>query len=104
MSFELYTPDAIKMHDRSTFEFRFFLQAMVNRRAVGALRYGDPPQRRQRYMTRMAKELEAYRKEGNFEQLLNIAMYAFLESAAPENPKLHFDPSAASVTRAEFGV
>ena len=52
----------------------------------------------------MKRELRAYIQDGNFEQLLNIAVYCFLESAAPENPKLHFDPTADSVTRAEFGV
>ena len=104
MILELYIPDSIKLDGRTTVNFRAFLQAMVNRRAVGALRYGDKPSHRQRYMSRMHREIDHYRKDGNFEQLLNIAVYAFLESEAPENSKLHFDPTAASVTRKEFGV
>lgn len=103
MILELNIPDSISLDHGTTVEFRAFLQAMVNRRCVGALRYGDRPDRRQRYMSRLFRELDAYKKSGNFEQLLNIAVYAFLESAAPENNKLYFDPRAASVTRSEFG-
>lgn len=103
MTFDLRIPDSIPLDPRVTLEFRAFLQAVVNRRCVGALRYGDRPKAKQRYMSRLARELKAYRKDGNFEQLLNIAVYAFLESAAPENHKLHFDPTADSVTRSEFG-
>jgi len=54
-------------------------------------------------MTRLSKELKAYRKDGNIEQLLNIAVYAFLESVAPENPKIHWNAAADSVTRGEMG-
>lgn len=103
MILELHIPDSISLDSRTTLEFHAFLQAMINRRCVGALRYGDRPDRRQRYMSRLSKELDTYKDSGNFEQLLNIAVYAFLESAAPENKKLHFDPRAASVTRSEFG-
>ncbi len=84
-------------------EFEAFLQALVNRRVVGELRYGTP-QRRQRYMSRMRRELKAYVKDGNLEQLLNIAVYCFLEAYAPENKKFHVNPSVDSVTREEFGV
>jgi hypothetical protein len=76
-----------------------FLQQMANRAAVGALRYGCVPDAERNYMSRLAKELAAYRRNGNREHLLNIAVYAWLEGEAPENRKYHFDASAASVTR-----
>lgn len=104
MTIELQIPDSVPLNPRVTREFRAFLQAVVNRRCVGALRYGDHPVKRQKYMTRLSKELRAYRKDGNAEQLMNIAVYAFLESAAPENKKLHWDATVDSVTRAEMGV
>lgn len=100
---ELELPDSLVLSSRVLSEFRAFLQAMCNRRIVGALRYGAKPNRRQKYMTRLSKELRAYRSEGNFEQLLNIAVYAYLESAAPENSKLHWNAYADSITRADMG-
>lgn len=86
--------------------FFHFLQEMAYRRTVGSTRYEKygVPIRRQRYMTRMKRELKAYEKSGNHEQLLNIAVYAFLESYAPENRKYHFNPAVDSVTRKEMGV
>lgn len=104
MVIELKIPDSIALDLATTLDFKMFLQAVVNRRCVGALRYGDRPQRRQRYLSRLTKELEAYRADGNYEQLLNIAVYCFLESVTPENRKFHFDPAAASVTRDQFGT
>lgn len=103
MKLELEIPDSIRLDERTTVHFRSFLQAVVNRRAVGVLRYGDKPTRRKRYQRRLAMEFKKYRAEGNFEQLLNIAVYAFLESEAPENKKFHFDPLAASATREALG-
>lgn len=103
MILELRIPDDIPLDPYVTVEFRAFLQAVVNRRCVGALRYGDKPHRRQKYMTRLGKELKAYRKTGNAEQLMNIAVYAFLESAAPENSKHHWDAAVDSITRAQMG-
>ncbi len=100
---ELRAPGSIPLDPQTTGEFRAFLQQVVNRRCVGALRYGDRPKKKQRYMTRLSKELKAYRKDGNIEQLLNIAVYAFLESVAPENPKIHWNAAADSVTRGEMG-
>lgn len=80
------------------FEWKCFLQLMTNRKQVGGLRYG-PPAKKQKYLSRMKKELAAYEKTGNMEQLLNIAVYCFLESEAPENRKFHFDNTVDSVTR-----
>lgn len=93
MTIELYLPDSIPLDHQTSVEFRYFLQAVVNRRVVGSLRY-EPERRptpKNRYMTRMKKEIDSYKRDGNFEQLLNIAVYAFLESAAPENKKLYFE-------------
>ena len=104
MTIELNIPDSIHSDPYVIVEFKAFLQQVVNRKCVGALRYGDKPNRRKQYMSRLKKELEVYKKTGNFEQLLNIAVYAFLESAAPENRKFHFDATVESATRGEFGV
>ncbi len=104
MIIELKIPDSIPLDPQVTVEMRFFLQAFVNRRGVGALRYGDKPRAKQRYMSRLRKELASYIREGNAEQLMNIAVYAFLESVAPENKKIHWDVTAESVTRGEFGI
>lgn len=75
-----------------------FFQASANRLMVGHLRYG-PHDARKLYVTRLRKELKAYVETGNFEHLVNISNYAFLESLAPQNKKLHFDTAAASATR-----
>lgn len=88
--------NAIQLREVSS--FAKFLQMMSNRRAVGGERYG-PIKVSAGYLTRLKKELKAYEKTGNMEQLLNIAVYAFLESYAPENPKFHFDNTVKSVTR-----
>jgi hypothetical protein len=101
MTIHLQIPDSLKLKHH-TEEYRCYLQAMLNRILVGELRYG-PPNRRKRYMRRMSLELRAYRRDGNFEQLLNLCNYAYLESVAPENKKLYFDPAAASATREELG-
>lgn len=96
--------------------WRAFLQAMTNRMLQGGLRYGKPD-KRQNYLSRLEKEWEVYsgaycavvnrdieppfKYEGNFEQLLNIAVYCWLESEAPQHPRFHFDNNVGSVTRDE---
>jgi len=70
MVLDIHLPDGLD--HKTAVEFRAFLQATANRIWVGDLRYGVP-HRRKRYMTRLSKELRAYR--------------------------LFFDPSVASVTR-----
>lgn len=100
MIISLHIPDTLHLKHQE--EYRCYLQAMLNRILVGELRYG-PPDRRKRYMRRLSLELKAYRRDGNFEQLLNLCNYAYLESVAPENRKLYFDPAAASATREELG-
>lgn len=99
---EIRIPQSLCPQPDKLEDFRAFLQMMANRRTVGQFRYGDPTSK-QRYMTRLGKELAAYKVAGNIEQLVNIAVYAYLEMEAPENPKHHFDPTAESITRAEMG-
>ncbi len=82
-------------------EFQWFMQLMQNRRLVGGMRYG-PINARKKYMTRLSKEFKSYKSTGNAEQLVNIAVYAFLEFYAPENKKYHFDNTVDSVTRKEM--
>ncbi len=77
----------------------------MDRRQIGHLRYehrNGGPVRRQKYMTRIKKELAAYERDGNAEQLFNIAVYCYLETRAPENKKFHFDATVESVTRGKF--
>ena len=78
--------------------FRNFIQRMSNRIEQGECRYGEANENA-RYLSRLKKELIVYEKTGNFEQLLNIANYCFLESIAPQNKKFHFDNTIGSVTR-----
>ena len=101
MKIELEVPDSLT-HLSNLDEIEFFLQAALNRLLVGGLRYGSA-NRRKLYMRRMGLELAAYKKTGNFENLLNLANYAYLESLTPENSRLFFDPAAASVTREKLG-
>lgn len=82
--------------------FREFLQMLVNRRALGQLRYGTP-NKKQKYLSRLRKELEAYSSTGNQEHLLNIAVYCGLEIQCPEHPNSYIDVTADSATRDEFG-
>ena len=92
-----------KLPTKESIEFQWFLQLMQNRRLVGGMRYG-PINYKKKYMTRLNKELRAYREAGNAEQLINIAVYAFLEFYAPENKKFHFDNTVDSVTRKDMGL
>lgn len=75
-----------------------FMQRMIFRLAQGHAQYG-PPERRKNYMTRIEKEINAYKKSGNCELLYNIANYCWLESQAPQNKKFHYDQTVGSVTR-----
>ena len=98
MKAEVFITEKIPMPDKP--ELVQFLQRIANRRMVGHLRYGLD--KKFRYMSRLSAELKSYRKTGNAEQLLNIAVYAYLEQQAPENVKFHFDPTADSATRGKF--
>ena len=80
--------------------FKAFIQGQWNRLEVGELRYG-PGNKKQKYLTRMRKELNHYIKTGNAEQLFNIANYCLLEFMFPEHKKHFFNPEEKSVTRKE---
>lgn len=80
-----------------------FLQRVANRFVVGGLRYGSP-RKEKKYLSRLKEELKCYKKTGNNEHLLNVAVYCCLESIAPENKQFHFDPTVDSVTREKFGA
>lgn len=95
-------PDSIVIASRQISALRSFLQSMVNRLAVGHLRYREP-HKGKCYQTRAVKELEAYTRTGNQEHLYNAANYCFLETVAPQHPNSHFDPTAKSATRRQLG-
>lgn len=99
---ELALPGTMPITFRDLIDFRAFFQQVLNRAGVGNVRYGEIDTRK-RYMTRIGKELRAYRRTGNVEHLLNIAVYAWLESVRPEHRKQHWDATAESATRAEMG-
>jgi hypothetical protein len=50
-------------------------------------------------MHRLELELKEYKITGNNEHLLNVAVYCWLESMAPENKRFHFDATVDSATR-----
>jgi hypothetical protein len=82
-------------------EFSQFLQRMAARRDQGYATYRSPPPGRN-FCSGLERELRAYKRTGNQEQLINIAVYAFCESVCPEREETHFDPHVGSVTRREF--
>jgi hypothetical protein len=101
--FRVTLPNITSLDPSTTTSFRHFLQAMMDRRIQGACRYGDKPKKQQLYRTRIKKELIEYDKTHNMEQLLNVAVYCWLESEAPQNGIIHFDANVESVTRSEMG-
>lgn len=96
---EIYWPESISVQFHYRTELKAFIQSIANRAAQGSLRYPGPASKKKKYLTRLKIELREYERTGNFEQLLNLAVYCFLESLAPENPKFHFDNTVDSVTR-----
>jgi hypothetical protein len=98
LTLTIEVPDSLSINHDKIKIFRVFTQSMMNRLLVGELRYGSP-KKKQRYLTRLKKEIEHYNSNGNAEQLINIANYCVLEWIAPEHPKHHFDNTIESVTR-----
>jgi hypothetical protein len=94
----LVIPESIPLDIQTICNYRAFLQACLNRRCVGALRYGGIT-KKQRYATRLKLEIKAYERTGNIEHLLNCSVYCFLESEAPQNKKAHWNALVKSVTR-----
>ena|ERR1700761_8568608 len=80
-----------------------FVQGMANRLIQGFFRYGRST-KEQKYMQRMTLELQAYKRTGNYEHLMNLANYALLESEAPENKKFHYNAYVESATRGKSGT
>jgi hypothetical protein len=69
-----------------------FVEGMVNRLVMGALRYG-----RERntmaaydYLGRLAGEIDKYKATGNTEHLLDAANMLLLESEFGQHPRKHF--------------
>lgn len=103
MTITLNVPESLEsLFSPEINEYQWFLQACLNRLMVGGLRYGIIPMRNELYLKQITLELKAYRRNGNFEHLINAANYCYLESRAPQNKKFHFDPTAASATREEL--
>lgn len=99
---EIKLPGTVPIPMEDLADLRRFLQAMVYRAGVGNLRYGSPATRK-KYLTRMSKELKAYKATGNAESLFNLAVYAWLETVTPEHRNQHFNMAAESVTRGTMG-
>lgn len=99
---EIKLPGTLPIPMQDLVELRAFLQAMLFRAGVGHVRYGSPATQK-KYLTRLSKELKAYKETGNAESLFNIAVYAWLESFAPEHKNQHWDMAAESVTRGTMG-
>ena len=95
MTVQLWCSDKIKLDSKPLF---VFLQQIINRALQGHCRYGSL-NKAQRYMHRLELELKEYKKTGNNEHLLNVAVYCWLESMAPENKRFHFDATVDSATR-----
>lgn len=93
---ELQLTNRIKLADSA--QIQDFFQKMLNRLVVGQIRYGKAAAGK-KYLSKLELELKAYKKEGNKEQLFNVANYALLEFLHPEHPKSHFDDRRNSVTR-----
>lgn len=98
MEITLNIPNDLPFDEITRRCFRCFMQSQIDRLLIGEHRYGTPDKRK-RYLDRIKKELKAYELSGNYEHLLNLANYAFLESEAPQNRNFHFNPLIGSVTR-----
>lgn len=89
------TPETIKA-------FEQMAQWMANRLTVGVVRY-DPPRHERRYLSRLEREVKAYKRTGNIEHLINAANYCVLEYMRPEHTSPHHNNEAVSVTRGRPG-
>lgn len=101
MKIETWWSDRIKA-PISLSMLRDMFQAMANHALQGYTRYGEPKVE-QKYMTRLGLEYKAYRRTGNWRHLVNVAVYAALEAARPENGKFHRGEEGESVTRGKMG-
>ena len=122
MKLTINVPDSLEkvLTEQQLVNWQGFLQMMTNRVLQGGVRYGRPDKRKryaERLETEWVKYLGAYwvfdtsteyylktypkQKARNFELLLNIAVYCWLESEAPQHPRFHFDNTVESATRDE---
>ena len=95
MTIELFWSDKLKRPDANL--FKAFAQAMVMRLMQGWPTYGFDA--RFQYLTRLEREVCAYRETGNREHLINAANYCYMESEKPELLGSHWDNGVKSVTR-----
>ena len=83
-----------------------FMQGMLNRVAVGYLRYGANSAKRTSKNTvqklsvdvRIYRVLNKYLRTGNTEFLIDVANYAMLEFMDPVHKEAHFNPSDSDPT------
>jgi hypothetical protein len=86
---EQYDIDSLKRTERNP----EFDEARMNRKIIGAFRYGlfgDPNKPSWDRISRAIYELEQYRIDGNDERLLDIANMCELEYTEGNHPKKHF--------------
>jgi len=95
---EIFWCCKLNLSKRTEEGFRGFVNKMSKRIAQGHARYGHP-NKDKKYMTRLVLEVNAYKKTGNLEHLINAANYCFLEHLEPENKRFHFDATVDSATR-----
>lgn len=102
MKLELEWPKSVPKNQFS----QEFLQGMLNRVAVGYLRYGENSAKRtsknavQKLSVdaRVYRVLSKYLKTGNTEFLMDVANYAMLEFMDPVHKEAHFSPSDSDPT------
>lgn len=61
-----------------------FLQCMVNAMCMSAFKYGDVTQKQSmKSLDRINDEIEAFKKDGNLEHLVNVANWAMIRFMYP---------------------
>lgn len=73
-----------------------FEKLMRNRLILGSMRYGllnDPKKPQWDRLSRIEKEVQAYKNDGNLEHLVEIANHALLEFEEGVHPNKHWAPS-----------
>lgn len=83
---------------RKWFELQRFIRLQAAALIQGEYRYCNY-RNPNLFLTRLIKELEAYKKSGNKEHLINVCNYAILESIEPEHPNHHYNDEVESITR-----
>lgn len=81
-------------HFREWYEF---LRTITNYMINGHCRYGEP-KKTQLYLDSLTEELKRYKRSGNREHLINIAVYCWLEMVAPQHNNHHWKDTEKSAT------